>query len=134
MCLVEYQSFWTDPICSGWVQIILERSKLGIQISQEKSNLNLTKMISTHPKQFVPSQNNLDCLKSFWTYRMLVLLTYCCCGIDATRPIWEGEPLHVTVFRFGVKDNRRSFGSKSILVGITRNATKMQKILYEKFK
>ena len=76
MCLVEYQSFWTDPICSGWAQIILERSKLGIQISQEKSNLNLTKMIWTQPKQLLPVQNNWDCPKSFWTYRRTIHDTF----------------------------------------------------------
>ena len=59
--LVEYQSFWTCPIRFGQVQII--------KISQEKSNLNLTKMIFTWPKRFWPDQNNLDGPKSFWFYR-----------------------------------------------------------------
>ena len=55
------QSFWTGPIRFGQVQII--------KISPEKSNLYLTKMIWTRPKQFVLVQNNLDGPKSFWTYR-----------------------------------------------------------------
>ena len=49
--LVEYQLFWTGPICFGRVQIILDRSKLQ-KNSPEKSNLNLTKMIWTLSKQF----------------------------------------------------------------------------------
>ena len=36
----------------GQVQIIKD--------SPEKSNLNLTRMIRTQPKQFTPVQNNLD--------------------------------------------------------------------------
>ena len=53
--------FWSGPNHFGLVEII--------KISPEKSNLNLTKMIWTWPKQFVPVQNNLDDPKSFWTYR-----------------------------------------------------------------
>ena len=40
--------FWSDPNNFGQVQII--------KMSLEKSNLNLTKMIRTRPKQFVPAQ------------------------------------------------------------------------------
>ena len=40
-----------------------------MKISPEKSNLNLTKIILTHPKQFVSVQNNLNGPKSCWTYR-----------------------------------------------------------------
>ena len=57
--LVEYQSFWTGPISFGWVQII--------KSSSEKSNLNLTRMIWTPPKQFAPNQNNLYLSKAIWT-------------------------------------------------------------------
>ena len=44
-------SFWLGLNHLGQVQII--------KISSEKLNLNLTKMIWTQPKQFVPVQNNL---------------------------------------------------------------------------
>ena len=48
-----YNLFWTGPNHFGLVQII--------KISPEKSNLSLSKMISTRPKQFVT--------KSTWTSR-----------------------------------------------------------------
>ena len=44
--MFDYQSFRTGPICFVQVQII--------KTSPEKSNLNLTKMIWTQPKRFVP--------------------------------------------------------------------------------
>ena len=53
--------FWSVPNHFGQVQTI--------KISPEKSNLNLTKMIWTQPKWFVPVQNNLDDPKSVWSYR-----------------------------------------------------------------
>ena len=59
MFLVEYQSFWTGLILFGRVQII--------QISPEKSNLELTKMIWTQPKQFGHDQNNLCPSETIWT-------------------------------------------------------------------
>ena len=59
--LDQSNSFWSGPNNFGQVQII--------EISPEKSNLNLTKMVCTRPKQFVPVQNNLEGAKSFWTYR-----------------------------------------------------------------
>ena len=43
--------FWSGSNHFGQVQII--------EISPEKSDLNLTKIIWTQPKQFVPIQNNL---------------------------------------------------------------------------
>ena len=43
----------------GGVQIVLDKSKFK-KDSPDKSNLNLTKMIWTRPKQFAPVQNNLD--------------------------------------------------------------------------
>ena len=55
-------SFGSGPNHFGQVQII--------KISSEKSDLNLTKMIWTWPKQFIPIQNNLDGPKSFLTYRI----------------------------------------------------------------
>ena len=51
--------FWSGPNHFGQVQII--------KISPEKSNLNLTKMIWTRPKQFAPDQNNLYLSKIIWT-------------------------------------------------------------------
>ena len=56
-----FNLLWLDPNYFGQVQII--------KISPEKSNLNLTKMIWTRPKQFGPDQNNLDNPKSFLIYR-----------------------------------------------------------------
>ena len=52
--------FWSGTNHFGQVQTK--------KFSSEKSNLNLTKMIWTRPKQFVLVQNNLDGPKSFWTY------------------------------------------------------------------
>ena len=68
--------FWSGPNHFGWVQIILDRSKLW-KSSTEKSNLNPTylndldptKTIWTRPKHFVPDQSNLYSPKSFWTHR-----------------------------------------------------------------
>ena len=54
--LLEYQSFWTGPICFGWVQIYHSRQVQAIKISPEKSNLNLTKIIWTRPNQFGPAK------------------------------------------------------------------------------
>ena len=57
-----YKLFWSGPIRFGQAQIILDRfgQVQIIKISPEKSNLNLTKMIWTRPKQFLHVQNNLD--------------------------------------------------------------------------
>ena len=53
-------SLWLDPNHFGTkVQII--------KISPEKSNLNLTKMIWTRPKQFRPDQNSKYPSKTIWT-------------------------------------------------------------------
>jgi hypothetical protein len=49
--LVGSNLFWLGLDHFGWVQII--------KISPQKSNLNLTKMIWTWPKQFGADQNNL---------------------------------------------------------------------------
>ena len=51
--------FWSGLNHFGQVQII--------KISPEKSNLNLTKMIWTRPKQIGPVQNNLYLTKMIWT-------------------------------------------------------------------
>ena len=51
--------FWLGPNHFGQVQII--------KIIPEKSNLNLTQMIWTQPKQFAPDQNNLYPSKYIWT-------------------------------------------------------------------
>ena len=56
--LVKYQSFWSGPTHFGQVQII--------KINPEKSNLTLTKMLWTRPKQFGPDQNNLFLYKTIW--------------------------------------------------------------------
>ena len=45
-------SFWSCPNHFEQVQ--------NIKVSQDKSNLNLIKMIWTKPKQFVPVQNSLN--------------------------------------------------------------------------
>jgi hypothetical protein len=50
--------FWSGPNHFGQVQII--------KISPEKSNLNLTNIIWTWPKQFGPHQNNLYPSKTIW--------------------------------------------------------------------
>ena len=70
--LVEYQLFWTGPICFDRVQIILDRSKLQ-KNSPEKSNLNLTKIGL--------AQNIWTCTKYFGTCRMTrheSLLSFAC--------------------------------------------------------
>ena len=50
--------FWSGPNPFGQAQTIKN--------SPEKSNLTLTKMIWTQPKQFGPDQNNLDLTKTVW--------------------------------------------------------------------
>ena len=51
--------FWSSSNHFGHVQIL--------KISPEMSNLNLTKMIWTQPKQFGHDQNNLNPSKTIWT-------------------------------------------------------------------
>ena len=55
------KSFWLGTNHFGQVQII--------RISQEKSNLNLTKIIWTRPKRFGQDPNNLYQSKTIWTNR-----------------------------------------------------------------
>ena len=50
--------FWLGPNHFGQAEII--------KISPEKSNMNLTKMIWTRPKQFALNQNNLYPSKTIW--------------------------------------------------------------------
>ena len=56
---IVLDSFCLGPNNFGQVQIIT--------ISQEKSNLNLTKIIWAQPKQFGHNQNNLHPSKTIWT-------------------------------------------------------------------
>ena len=51
-------SFWLGPNHFRQAQII--------EISSEKSNLNLTKMIWTRPKRYGPDLNNLYPSKTIW--------------------------------------------------------------------
>ena len=60
MVLNRSNLFWSDPNHFDQFQII--------KISPEKSNLNLTKMIWTQPKQVGPDQNNLDLTKTIFTW------------------------------------------------------------------
>ena len=57
--LVDYELFWTGPICFGRVQII--------KISPEKSNLTLKKMLRARPKRFGPDQNDWYSTKMIWS-------------------------------------------------------------------
>ena len=57
--LDESNLFWFGPNHFGQVQII--------EITPEKYNLNLTKMIWTRPKRFGPDQKNLYSSKTIWT-------------------------------------------------------------------
>ena len=66
--LERSNSFWWGPNHFESIQII----KFGPQ----KSNLNLTKVIFIQPKFFWLDQNNLDCPKSFWTYKRTRHYTY----------------------------------------------------------
>ena len=71
--LVGYQTFWMGPIHFNQVQIK--------QISPEKSDLNLTKIVWTRPKQIVLDQNNLYPSKTIWTtegqgIRVFILLQF----------------------------------------------------------
>ena len=54
--------FWLGPNHFGQVQII--------KISQEKSNLTLTKMLWTRPKGFGPDQINWYSTKIIWTVQI----------------------------------------------------------------
>ena len=71
-------------------------------------------------------QSKDNILGSFDKYlrRFFYMLTYGCCCIDTTGPIWKCEPLLMTVFRTAVKDNRGSFGSKTILMCVSWYAVK----------
>ena len=55
--LVDYQLFWMSPICYGWVQIILNRSKLrncSRKFGHDQNNLYLSKTIWTVNNNFEP--------------------------------------------------------------------------------
>ena len=58
--------FWSGVNHFGQVQII--------ELSTEKSNLNLSKMIWTQPKWFGPDQNDLDPTKMNWTSKKRLVL------------------------------------------------------------
>ena len=57
--LVEYQSFWTGPICFNQVQIVLDRSKLKKIVKKS--------LIWTWTKWYGPNQSKLDLIKTIWT-------------------------------------------------------------------
>ena len=54
------QSFWTGPICFGWVQIILDPN---YEISHKSLIWTLPKWFGPDKKKIVPVQNNLECSK-----------------------------------------------------------------------